>query len=350
MSQPLITVLIDTYNYGRFIDAAINSVLVQNLPTEELEILVIDDGSTDDTSDRIKKYGSLVRYLHKPNGGQASAFNLGFKQAKGEIVALLDADDYFLPGKLRCMVEEFQKHPTSGMLYHSLLKLDNESSELQDFKVVEPFSGFLPDDKSKLLNYEVPGTSALAFRRKLVDQLLPIPESIRLQADGFLGLLMVLVAPVIGMSEAFSVYRVHGQNLFHAKDQAIAAERQKRQTEMFLTIVKEAKVWTKRHRQQVKPTETNLFLGKYLLLFQETQFQFDPPSRLRFFAFLVRQNYIYSSVQTWKFTAFNYMLTFSALIVGFEKADLMYDWRRRIIAATARFARQLKERISSSGS
>lgn len=341
MPTPLVTVLIDTYNYGRFIEEAIGSVLSQDFPTDQVEILVVDDGSTDDTAERLKKYGSRIRYFCKPNGGQASAFNLGFQEANGEIVAWLDADDYFMPGKLWRIVEEFQKHPTSGMLYHSLLKLDKESSELQEFKTIEPFVGFLPDHKRKLLSYEVIGTSAMAFRRKLVDPLLPIPESIRLQADTFLGLLMVLVAPVIAMPEAFSVYRVHGQNLYHAEDQAIAAERQKRQTEMFLTIVKEAKVWAKRHWEQLRHLETRLFLRKWLLAFREAQFQFDPPGRFRFFWFLIQQNYTHRPDQTWKLTLFNYLYAPSALILGYNRAAWFYKTRGATMDALQRAMRTL---------
>jgi len=70
-----ITVLIDTYNYGRYIEEAIESVLAQDFPAEEMEILVVDDGSTDDTRARVGKYADRVKYIYKKNGGQASAFN-----------------------------------------------------------------------------------------------------------------------------------------------------------------------------------------------------------------------------------------------------------------------------------
>src|SRR5271170_5646108 len=100
MSTPVITVLIIAYNYGRFVEEAIDSVLAQDFPLDNVEIIVVDDGSTDDTAERVGKYGSKIQYFHKSNGGQASALNLGFAKARGEIVVLLDADDLFLPGKL----------------------------------------------------------------------------------------------------------------------------------------------------------------------------------------------------------------------------------------------------------
>ncbi len=179
MTTPLVTVLIDTYNYGRFIEDAIESVLSQDYPTDQVEVLVVDDGSTDGTAERVKKYSSKINYFYKPNGGQASAFNLGCRHAKGEIVALLDADDYFLPGKIRRVAEEFQKHPDVGMIYHRLERLDAASGRLETdgFNFV-PISGFLPGDDQKLLTFRPHQTSSLAFRTELLRHLLPVPESI----------------------------------------------------------------------------------------------------------------------------------------------------------------------------
>jgi glycosyltransferase involved in cell wall biosynthesis len=79
---PCVSVLIDTYNYGHFIEEAVESVLAQDFPEREREIVVVDDGSTDDTPERLKKFGHAITYLRKPNGGQASAFNLGFGFAR----------------------------------------------------------------------------------------------------------------------------------------------------------------------------------------------------------------------------------------------------------------------------
>ena len=78
---PLVTVLIDTYNHERFIERAINSVLDQDMPMDGVEILVVDDGSTDRTPDIVRRFEPRVRLIRKPNGGQASAFNFGFAQA-----------------------------------------------------------------------------------------------------------------------------------------------------------------------------------------------------------------------------------------------------------------------------
>jgi glycosyltransferase involved in cell wall biosynthesis len=72
-----------TYNYGHFIEESIESVLSQDYPLDRRELVIVDDGSTDDTADRVRNYGSKVRYFFKPNGVQASALNLGFASARG---------------------------------------------------------------------------------------------------------------------------------------------------------------------------------------------------------------------------------------------------------------------------
>ena len=173
ITQPRVTVLIDAYNYGRFIEEAIDSVLSQDFPPEQFEILVVDDGSTDDTAERVKKYVARIQYLYKPNGGQASAFNVGFHAAQGEIIALLDADDYWLPGKLRRVVDEFDKHPDAGMVYHQLREYNVQTGERQDGSFVA-ISGSVPANRKTLLCYVLYPTSALAFRRQTIEPLLPV--------------------------------------------------------------------------------------------------------------------------------------------------------------------------------
>src|SRR5258708_37665165 len=100
MRMPVVTVLITTYNYGRFIEEAIESVVSQDYPQERGQIVGVDDGSTDDTAERVKKYGERVEYFYQANGGQAAALNFGMAKARGGSRAVLDADDFFLPGRL----------------------------------------------------------------------------------------------------------------------------------------------------------------------------------------------------------------------------------------------------------
>jgi len=331
MNKPLISVLIDSYNYGRFIEEAIDSVLSQDFPKEQMQVLVVDDGSTDDTPERVGKYGSSIEYIRKENGGQASAFNVGFQHAKAEIVVLLDADDYFLPGKLRRIVEEFQKHPDAGMVYHARLELFTDTGSLEKEKPeFVGLTGFIAKDEEKMDKYLPCPTSCLAVRRKIAERVLPIPESLRLQADGQFCFLMPLIAPIVAIAEPLAVYRVHGNNLFYVSETA-GVEQMQGRIKSFMNLMREVKLWIKKHKQEVKGAKTRVFFGRHTLPLEERQFQIDPPGRLRFFSFLLRQNYAYSSLQTRKFTIYNYLTAVPALIIGYKNKDIFYRWRRRML-------------------
>src|SRR5260370_36606553 len=91
----------DTYNHERFIEEAIVSVLEQDFPASDREIIVVDDGSTDRTPEIVRKFEPQVRLLRKANGGQASAFNAGIPEGKGEIISFLDGDDWWAREKMR---------------------------------------------------------------------------------------------------------------------------------------------------------------------------------------------------------------------------------------------------------
>src|SRR5579863_8962816 len=100
-----VSILIDTYNHERFIERAITSVLEQDMAMDNVEILVVDDGSTDQTSELVRRFEPRVRLIRKANGGQGSSFNAGIPECRGEIVAFLDGDDWWAPKKLRRVVE-----------------------------------------------------------------------------------------------------------------------------------------------------------------------------------------------------------------------------------------------------
>src|SRR5208283_3874186 len=144
MSRPLLSAVLNTYNYGCFIEEAVESVLAQDCPASEMDILVVDDGSTDDTAERVRKFGSRVRYLYKPNGGQSSAVNLGFEQAQGGIVALLDADDVWLPGKARAVLDAFAANPQAVMVTHNRIVWDAATGAAEVDEDLPVLSGAFP--------------------------------------------------------------------------------------------------------------------------------------------------------------------------------------------------------------
>src|SRR5437764_1056295 len=100
---PLISVIIPTYNYARYIGEAIYSVLQQDYPKDKKEIIVFDDGSTDNTKDILNEFieNKTIRYFYQDNNGKASATYKAIQKASGKYIFNLDADDYFLPGKIK---------------------------------------------------------------------------------------------------------------------------------------------------------------------------------------------------------------------------------------------------------
>lgn len=124
--MPSISVIIPAYNYGRYIRTAIDSVLVQTLPASE--IIVVDDGSTDDTEGEVRSYGSRVVYVKQSNSGVSVARNHGVGIAKGEYIAFLDPDDYWYPWKLEVQHQYLEGHPDVGVVTGNVLGFTSEDN------------------------------------------------------------------------------------------------------------------------------------------------------------------------------------------------------------------------------
>lgn len=114
---PLFSVVIATYNYGHLIERAIDSVL--NQTCQDFELIVVDDGSTDDTRERLERYGDRIRYLFQENSGQSTAYNRGADLASGRFIYILDADDELLPECLTRFAEAIRgcDHSTESSLF-----------------------------------------------------------------------------------------------------------------------------------------------------------------------------------------------------------------------------------------
>jgi glycosyltransferase involved in cell wall biosynthesis len=108
-STPVVSVILPTYNRGWIVKEAIDSVLDQDY--DHYELIVVDDGSTDDTPRLLSSYGDRLRVIRKANRGVSAARNTGIRAAKGKLIALLDSDDMWLPGKLSVQIDFFDTHP-----------------------------------------------------------------------------------------------------------------------------------------------------------------------------------------------------------------------------------------------
>ncbi len=107
----MISVVIPTFNRGEMVAEAVSSVLGQKDFTGGIEVIVVDDGSTDGTAEALALFGDKIRYLRLDRGGVSAARNLGIAESRGEYIAFLDSDDLWLPGKLSAQVSYFSENP-----------------------------------------------------------------------------------------------------------------------------------------------------------------------------------------------------------------------------------------------
>ncbi|MGC1415979.1 MAG: glycosyltransferase [Candidatus Acidiferrum sp.] len=327
MTAPLVTVLIDTYNYGQFVEEAIDSALAQEFPGEQREILVVDDGSTDDTAERLKKYGDSIRYIRKTNGGQASAFNLGFAEARGEIIATLDADDVWLPDKLQRVCETFEKNPEAGMVYHRM-HWWRVGEQLTGDRYFVEVSGSVPENRVSLLRYPMIATSCLAFRRSALKLLLPVPESLRSQADAFLTALIIFVAPVAALPELLAKYRLHGANLFQAAEGEAGRGTIEHRMAMRAALSKEILAWLERHGHDLTSPDLQAYLKQWTKAQEKDGFELHTPNRWRYFLHLLEYPRIYRDIKSTRHRLYDYVRAFGALILGYNHLHLVDDLRQ----------------------
>jgi glycosyltransferase involved in cell wall biosynthesis len=317
VSTPLITVLITTYNYGRFIEQAIESVFSQDYPLDKIEILVVDDGSTDDTCERVKKYGSRIEYIYKSNGGQASALNFGFARARGEIIALLDADDLFVPSKLTRIAQTFQEHPAVGMVYHRTREWRAESNQHSEYEFTA-VSGDLHKEPDLFTLYTPQVTTCVCFRRTSVNPLLPMPENMRMCADCYLVALIPFLTPVLALEEFLSVYRIHGKNSFYLDERQIPREVRKNRLLTWQTVIGEMRQWLSAHGYTQEFLPVRALSAQWDILLDREAFAINPPGRVRYFLHLLKSYRYRLPLMTWRLVFINYVDALAALVVGYE--------------------------------
>lgn len=215
--DPLVSIIITNYNYGYFLANAIDSALHQRYPA--VEVVVVDDGSTDHSHDLIHAYGKRILPLFKQNGGQASAMNVGFDKSHGDIVIFLDADDMLLPDIVQNVVKAFQADPNVTKVMYRMEVVDAAGRSTGEIKP----DRHLPLRSGDLRRYILTSpfdmtwmaTSGNAFSAKALKKILPIPEQdFPIMADFYLSHLTPLVGQVIFLPEVGACYRLHTSNNF----------------------------------------------------------------------------------------------------------------------------------------
>ncbi len=208
---PLVSIVVNNYNYGRYLRQAVDSALGQTY--SRLEVVVVDDGSTDDSRALITAYGILVVAVLKENGGQASAFNEGFARTTGELVLFLDADDYLYPTAVERAVAAWR--PGLAKVHYRLQTVDDfgEHGGLYPPATTPLARGDLVPMLLEHGSYTYPPTSANVFSRAVLEQILPMPTAAyRLCADAFLIQSTPFYGEVEAIDEPLAAYRIHGGN------------------------------------------------------------------------------------------------------------------------------------------
>jgi len=216
-ANPLVSVLTANYNYADYLCEALDSALGQTY--SNFELIVCDDGSKDDSCQIVERYARRdprIRLIRKENGGVSSALNAAYRESKGEIVCLLDADDRFMPEKLEMVVSAFRSHQDSGFLGHRMFLIDagGRRHGLRPLFAEHP-SGWYGPFVVRYGDFP-PGLafgSGICVRREISDLIFPLPDRFRSGADGAIILLASLMTPIIGIDSPLAEYRCHGNNV-----------------------------------------------------------------------------------------------------------------------------------------
>lgn len=235
---PVVSVVIPTYNYGRFIREAIDSVFSSSLSKDKLEIIVVDDGSTDDTQDKIRAYQDDIIYIQQKNCGKAQATKVGIDRATGKYLFNLDADDLFLPKKLETVVDCFESNPDLVHISHPAIYWDVNNNT----KKIEPIPDWMKNTKlsgKELLRYFYRhqilfgGGSTFATRTDVAKKM-PIPETVDMYIDEHLVLFTLQDKYCYFIDEPLSIWRIHGNNFSvgESKSEKAIAKLQRSQSSM----------------------------------------------------------------------------------------------------------------------
>lgn len=218
----LISVIIDNYNYGQYLAAAIDSALNQSYPT--LEVIVVDDGSTDDSRALLPAYQDRINVVLQDNAGQAAALNAGLAHSRGDLVIFLDADDRLLPGHVAQVAAAFGATPSAARAHCRMAVIDAEGHLTGTMKPAAHLPLLSGDLRRQVLNFpdDLPWlpTSGNAYAAAVLRQIMPIPVAeFRILADYYLSHVTPLFGPVIAIDAVGAHYRVHGAN-HYARDGA----------------------------------------------------------------------------------------------------------------------------------
>ena len=214
MSDPLVSCVVACHNYGRYLGAALESVLAQTYPTDRLDVIVIDDGSTDETPLVAARYAAQVRIFRTEHRGLLQTINRGLCESRGELIAFCSADDTWMPDKVVRQVAYLADHPKAGLVHSDMEIIDASGdrlhpSFLQAFAVPPVEGRILP----LLLQRNVVSGGPAMVRSELLSTFHPIPPAIAAWEDWWMAFKVAQVAEIGLIREPLYRYRRHDSNM-----------------------------------------------------------------------------------------------------------------------------------------
>jgi glycosyltransferase involved in cell wall biosynthesis len=226
-TPPRASVIVPAFNLAHYLPAAIDSALAQHPPGGPVQVIVVDDGSTDDTPEVLARYGERIEVIRQPNGGLVSAVDRGLQAVRGEYVGLLDADDEWPADRLRRHVGILESNPNAGLVHGDMEVIDAGGATVHPsffaWKQEHPPSGRVLTTLAKD-NFVSGGAST--FRASLLPAIQPI-ASAAAYPDWWIAVAVAAVAEIVYDPVSANRYRYHGANMGLGADrsQVLAIER-----------------------------------------------------------------------------------------------------------------------------
>lgn len=208
----MVSVIIPTYNRARYIREAVDSVLAQTY--NNTEIIVVDDGSTDNTKEILNHYGSKIRYIYQKNSGPSASRNKGIKQSNGEVIAFLDSDDIWLPEKLELQVKLIQQSQNIGLVSGGIYMADASGKIISDPIIKRNYENRRSFIRELMVHNIVTGGGSTALiKKKCFDELGLFNEDLWIGEDWNMWLRIAKQYEVKFVEKPLVKYRIHGSNL-----------------------------------------------------------------------------------------------------------------------------------------
>ncbi len=199
-----ISVIIPTYNYGRFIAQAIDGAMRQTLVPNE--IIVVDDGSTDDTETVVRGFGDRVKYIWQENAGVCAARNRGVEESTGDVLSFLDSDDFFEPTLLEKEIDKLLEDPKIGFVHCGVREFDSDSGKTVGLQI----EGAEEEIARNLLLWEEPGYGhGIMVKRKAFDQVGGFDQKFVVSEDWDFCYRVARICTVRFVPEPLYHYRIH---------------------------------------------------------------------------------------------------------------------------------------------